>query len=237
MTSNNPTLLFISRDQALFEELEAIAIDDGLTPLVWKRISRPNETVAEISNGSCQCAILDVSSQKNSVGLVERIKKANPGVPVMALIPSGFHMETELMDAGAEDVWNKSHLNKPLLRQKIKSLIERGRIHEMVEIRGNILEAVNMAAETFLLNPDWGSSIDDVLARLGGATRSDRAYIFGNGQLKEGCLGVWLIAEWSGGEIRSKKALMPPEPYTYEGAGFGRWRRVLAAGEMIHGNV
>ncbi|MEM8932831.1 MAG: PAS domain S-box protein, partial [Acidobacteriota bacterium] len=54
---------------------------------------------------------------------------------------------------------------------------ERIRIREALERRDRILEAVAFAAERFLSQSEWETSISDVLERLGEATGVDRVYL------------------------------------------------------------
>ena len=57
-------------------------------------------------------------------------------------------------------------------------LTERRRVETELRKRETILEAVTFAAEQFLRTTDWRESIDDVLERLGKATRATHAYLF-----------------------------------------------------------
>lgn len=54
---------------------------------------------------------------------------------------------------------------------------ERIRIREALERRDRILEAVAFAAECFLSESEWETSVSDVLERLGEATGVDRVYL------------------------------------------------------------
>jgi hypothetical protein len=99
-------------------------------------------------------------------------------------------------------------LDRTLLREKIISVMERGRAAEMVQMRDDILQAVTSAAESLLLNVEWESLIEEVLRQLGVATGSDRVYIFKNdGTLSEN-LGVSLKGEWVAKGVLSNKDLI-----------------------------
>src|SRR5882724_7213642 len=72
--------------------------------------------------------------------------------------------------------------------------------------RDAILEAVGFAAEHLLRARDWRDAADDVLARLGDATRASRVYIFCNGETDDGRLTTTQIHEWCAPGIVSELA-------------------------------
>ncbi|MEM6456062.1 MAG: PAS domain S-box protein, partial [Acidobacteriota bacterium] len=70
--------------------------------------------------------------------------------------------------------------NNPLATVTIcEDISERKRIRETLERRDRILEAVSLAAATFLTDSSWESSVGQVLQRLGEATGVDRADLRG----------------------------------------------------------
>ena len=54
-----------------------------------------------------------------------------------------------------------------------EDISERKRIETALERRDRILEAVGLAAERFLAEPSWETSVEEVLASLKRATRVD----------------------------------------------------------------
>ena len=67
--------------------------------------------------------------------------------------------------------------NIPVLKGIIHTLMHSNQQNDELQRRDNILEAVNYAAEMFLVQPDWLPFIEKILARLGEVTESDRVFI------------------------------------------------------------
>ena len=237
MVTGKCCVLYISNDIEFFNDLNQMAVDEGQNLIEYQRVFPANRAVREISLNSFDLVIFDITENDVNALIIEKLLKIRPYIPIIGMVSSGFEHAPELMKAGLIDVLSKPQLEKSLFQQKIISYIERGRVEKMVKIRDEILEAVNLAAESFLLNSAWENSIDLVLRRLGLATRSDRVYVFRNGEVVSAGLEVLIISEWSNDEIRSKKELMPASIHTYESTGLGRWRRQLSEGQIIHGRI
>jgi PAS domain S-box-containing protein len=104
---------------------------------------------------------------------------------------------------------------------------------ETLARRDAVLEAARFAAERFLKSDDWGAALPDVLERLGRTSGASRVYVFENGPLEDGTLGMEPREVWLGPGAR------PFGAWTKERAayahGFGRWQAALSAGRTIQG--
>lgn len=103
--------------------------------------------------------------------------------------------------------------------------------------REAILKAAAVAATHFLHGESWQASVEEVLAQLGNATRVSRVYIFKNTTGADGTLQVSYRFEWTAVGISSQLDNPELQNAPYDDAGFGRWKNVLGAGNLIHGNV
>jgi PAS domain S-box-containing protein len=101
--------------------------------------------------------------------------------------------------------------------------------------RDAIMEFVAFAAQRFLEASDWEAVAPEILGRLGHATGVSRTYIFENDVGEDGRTAVSQRFEWvapgvrplfDDGEVRSR---------SWHEVGFGRWERLLAAGEPVLG--
>ncbi len=103
--------------------------------------------------------------------------------------------------------------------------------------RDAILEAVAFAAERLLAASDWMQAAPQVLERLGLAAGVSRSYITQNGRDEDGDLTVTWVAEWA--EPGLYRVSKDPSYRTakWEVSGFGRWAKLLAAGEVVQGNA
>lgn len=237
MDNRIPRIIYISNDLDFFEEIKEIAVDNDLKVVECQRVFPPSRVIREVLGNHCDLAILDVPETTDRFKTIEKLAIFRPHLPIMVFIQSGSTHVPGLINAGAIDVIHKSHLDRTLLREKILSVMERGRAAEMVQMRDDILQAVNSAAESLLLNVEWESLIDDVLRQLGVATGSDRVYIFKNNGSISGNLGISLIGEWIAKGVLSNKEFIKDETCTYEDLGYSRWCELLSSGQMLHGDI
>ncbi|MEA2521816.1 MAG: hypothetical protein QOI81_1462 [Actinomycetota bacterium] len=103
--------------------------------------------------------------------------------------------------------------------------------------RDAILEAVGFAAEHVLRARDWRDAADDVLERLGAATRASRVYIFRNGETDDGRLTTTQIHEWCAPGIVSELANPAMQGQLWMEEGLHRWVDVLGVGLPVQGHV
>ncbi len=126
----------------------------------------------------------------------------------------------------------------PLYWQGVLSdVTEHKRAEEDLRRHDAILEAVRFAAERFLAETDWETSIGEVLARLGSATGVSRVYVFQKYLDEEGKLWDTQLHEWTAEGVSSQMGNPLMQAMPYEAAGFGRWARLFARGEPIHGHT
>ncbi len=103
--------------------------------------------------------------------------------------------------------------------------------------RNTILEAVRFVSDALLRSTAWGECINEVLERLGGATKVSRVYIFENSRAENGDLLANHRYEWINPEIKPKIEYPELIGFSYEDAGFGRWERTLGKNRLIKGFV
>ena len=99
-----------------------------------------------------------------------------------------------------------------------------------------ILSAVGFAASAFLQASNWEEAIEEVLARLGEATRVSRIYLFQNHRDEHGWLAHSQRYEWTAEGIEPQIDNPKLQSIPWDGT-YTRWLKVLAGGGVIHGNV
>ena len=100
-----------------------------------------------------------------------------------------------------------------------------------------ILEAVSFAAESFLKAADWQENIQEVLAQLGQAAGTSRAYIFENSfDDDQGVLSTQRF-EWVAPGITPQIDNPDLQNFPLSAIGSGRWLAKLAKNESLHGYV
>ena len=104
--------------------------------------------------------------------------------------------------------------------------------------RDAILEAVRFAAHRFLeSHSSWRVHIHEVMARLGLAAAVSRVYIFENFRGADGSQWTSQSHEWVAPGIAPQIDNADLAAMSFEDAGFAHAARLLAAGEVIAGNV
>jgi len=158
-------------------------------------------------------------------------------VPVILIMTVDNRTSQALMRKGVHYVINPNHIDELSLTQVIPAAIEQKRVENELRTRDAILQAVNYAAEVFLSQLDWESRINEVLARFGGVTQSDRVYIYKNEMHQEIGLVSVLQAEWAADGVQPVKDFAEVSGIEYQAFGFRRWLEVLKKGEIICGSV
>jgi PAS domain S-box-containing protein len=100
-----------------------------------------------------------------------------------------------------------------------------------------IMRAVGFAASRFLEEEDWEDAVDDVLAGLGRATAASRVYVFGTHEAPDGTLLTSQLREWCAPGVTPEIDNPELQNQSWEAAGLIRWAEVLAAGDLLYGNV
>ncbi len=108
---------------------------------------------------------------------------------------------------------------------------------EALARRGAILEAVRLAAESFLDPAEpWEAKMPQALIGLAQATGTSRVYLFENYRW-DGDGEVWATQrfEWAAPGVRSIADDPTLLAMPYRGIGFGRWVERFQRGETVHG--
>ena len=112
-----------------------------------------------------------------------------------------------------------------------EDISERKRIETALERRDRILEAVGLAAERFLAEPSWETSVEEVLESLKQATRVDQVRLVRVEDLKPHELDdTWSVLD--NGRDTAPVAITLPL-----GDVFPRWEKELRRGRLIQGRV
>jgi PAS domain S-box-containing protein len=119
-----------------------------------------------------------------------------------------------------------------------RDITERTEAEAELRRRDAILEAVRFAAHRFLeSHSSWRVHIHEVMARLGLAAAVSRVYIFENFRGADGSQWTSQSHEWVAPGIAPQIDNADLAAMSFEDAGFAHAARLLAAGEVIAGNV
>ena len=117
-----------------------------------------------------------------------------------------------------------------------EDITERKKASEALRRHDAIMNAVNVAADRFLKEPDWKAQMHEVLERLGRATDVSRAYVFENGtDPATGTLACSQRWEWTAEGVAA--GIDNPDLQNVPYEEFPRWHEELAAGRPIVGPV
>jgi PAS domain S-box-containing protein len=119
----------------------------------------------------------------------------------------------------------------------VRDITERKHVQEALERRDAILTAVAFAAQKLLVVPRWRECCDEVLERLGEASRASRSYIFEILPARDGTLLVSQRFEWVGEGVSPQIEKPERQSLPVAAAGYSRWVEVLTHGGIIHGAV
>ena len=116
----------------------------------------------------------------------------------------------------------------------LRDITRQKRAEETLRRRDETLEAIGFAAEQFLKKVAWEESIQEVLARLGEATRVSRIYLFEN---EGGLAGKPLTSyryEWVTWGLASQLKDESLQNIDLMERGLSRWVEVLGRGQTIN---
>ncbi|HNT23874.1 MAG TPA: GAF domain-containing protein [Anaerolineales bacterium] len=108
---------------------------------------------------------------------------------------------------------------------------------EALRRRDNVLEAIGFAAEQFLRSTDWEQNIQEVLQRLGDASKVSRVYLSENYIDTAGQLRTSLRHEWTAWGIRPRIVNPQLQNQSLIETGFSRWVEIMGRGKVLYGAV
>jgi len=218
------------RVSALLEQCE-------LTNLEYFHFSSIHKAKSALLEDEPCLVLMHVNERDKITGYLEYMRENHPHVPIILITRTDYRIPQTLMEKGFHYVIHPNHVDRISFMQVIPAAIEQKRVENELQTRDAILQAVNYAAEVFLSQLDWGSYINEVLARLGSATGSDRVYIYKNEIRQEIGLVSVLQAEWTTTGVQLLKDFPEARGNEYQASGFHRWLEVLKKGEIICGSV
>lgn len=108
---------------------------------------------------------------------------------------------------------------------------------DTVNDRDDILQAISFAARQFLKADDWKDVIQDVIKKLGNASKVSRVYIFQNHTDDEGTLLATQLFEWVTTGITPQINSPEPQCVPWVKGGFSRWMELMNKGKPVYGQV
>jgi PAS domain S-box-containing protein len=124
----------------------------------------------------------------------------------------------------------------PVWQGVLLDITERKQTEESLRKRDAVLPAVGLAAQRFLKDPDWSSSIDEVFDRLGRAADVSRVYLFENAIAADGDLVASQRFEWTAPATPRTMGGPNTANWSYARTGCRRWVDVMSRGEALLGS-
>jgi len=230
-------IILIGRNRIGKTKLSALLQQCELSDFDYLHFSSVYKAKAAISECPPCLVLMHVKQKEKVVDFSGHMQENHAHVPIILIMITDRHTSQTLMEKGIHHLMHPEHVNQVSLMHVILAAIEQKRVENELRSRDAILQSVNYAAEVFLSHLDWESRINDVLARLGSATGSDRVYIYKNEMRQEVGLVSMLQAEWIATGVQPLKDLSEASGNEYQLSGFQRWLEVLKRGEMISGSV
>lgn len=237
MMGETKRILLVSKDSLLAKEIDKmLGCYEGFKYEL--DVSYPVEkALNSISDADYSLVIIDLPEGKKCIEAVGKLCASAASLPLIVLTHSGFQNAAQALKLGAHDVVSKSTMDGELFAQKVITSIDRKGIENELRLKDEILQAVNYAAEVFLAQSNWESWIEEVLARLGKASQSDRVYVFRNSKKTENELSANLHAEWAAEGIQRSTEFSALFNSDYRDTVILHWADFLSKGQIIHGNV
>jgi diguanylate cyclase (GGDEF)-like protein len=201
------------------------------------QVDSVDSAIKEINSQDYDLIILDLSAREDCTAAAKEICNASSHFPLIVITRSDNESSLNTLKSNVHQIIRKDYLNSNMITQTILSAIDRKKFENEVQMRDEILQAVNNAAEIFLTQTDWSSYLKEVLTSLGKATKSDRVFVFSNSVSDEGALVGEFQAEWVNEDFQISKTNTVADGLNYVEADLGRWVKIMQKGEVIHGNV
>jgi len=197
-----------------YEELTGYSPQERVdTPELWTRILHPDD--------------------RERV-LAESLRTNETGDP--------FDIEYRIVTKDGRTVWVHDRANLVDMPDGVRAwqgvltdVSEAKEVQERLSRRDRILEAASFAAERLLSVDSWNDVVAEVLARVGTAAGASRAAVYRNTPREDGKLCLALVEEWTHRDVGGFAPEIEGRLVSFEEAGIARWRRILSAGEAIHG--
>jgi diguanylate cyclase (GGDEF)-like protein len=230
-------IILIGQDRIKNTRISALLKQCEFTDVEYIRFPSIQKAKNVLLEGEPWFVLMHVNRGEKIDASLDYLQENHPHVPVILIMTADGRISQTLMRKGVHHVIHPDHVDEISLMQVIPAAIEQKRVENELRTRDAILRAVNYAAEMFLSQLDWESRINEVLARLGGVTQSDRVYIYKNEMHQEIGLVSVLQAEWAADGVQPLKGFPEISRIEYQASGFHRWLEVLKKGEIICGSV
>lgn len=230
-------ILLISKENGYAALLEDLLHDQNGNEFEINQVFPLSKALGEINAGDYSLVILDLPADMDCVSAAESVCKASAHLPIVVFSKSKNDYNLYAIQKGVQDVISKENLDTRILSQKILIAILKKKNENEIRMRDEILEAVNEAAEIFLTQSNWEIYLDDILAELGKATRSDRVYILQNFENGGNDIVGHLKSEWVADGIHPQKTATLKNGISYKKEGYQRWLNLMKDGQIIHSDV
>ncbi|NOX37730.1 MAG: PAS domain S-box protein [Calditrichaeota bacterium] len=176
--------------------------------------------------------------KKDLEATVERYKKRQRGEDV----PSRYELDVVCKDGTIKRLEVRANTFRDA-RGRVRSVAQlmdvsqRRKTEDALKRKDDILEAVNYAATKFIQGKNWDTYIQEIMERLGKASRASRVYIFKNSRSEDGQLLASQLYEWVAEGIEPQIDNPDLQDFPYVQNGFGRWVEELGQGRLIFGKV
>ena len=233
----NPKIKQIGPDRIKKTRISALLEQCEFTDFEYIRFTSIHEAKNVLLEDEPCLVMMHIDRGEKIDASLDYLKENHPYVPVILIMTVDGRISQTLMRKGVHHVIHPDYVDEKSLMQVIPAAIEQKRVENELRTRDAILQTVNYAAEVFLSQLDWESRINEVLARLGSVTQSDRVYIYKNEMHQEIGLVSVLQAEWAADGVQPLKGFPEVSRIEYQASGFHRWLEVLKKGEIICGSV
>jgi len=236
MKGNHQHLLLVSDDQKLGQSLEQLLRSNNGDEYDITCVFPLEKALDLLDQREFSLVVFDLPKETACSQVAERVRSAFGRLPVIMLSSSGYQQAISAIRQGIQQVMDKSRVDNEMMMTTIMASIERSRMENELRIRDEILEAVNYAAEVFLTQTNWDARLGEILERLGGATESDRVYIYRNFLRPDGSLSARIFYEWCALGVSPYTGCPENGEFDYKQKEFGKWREQLSKGEITRSN-
>ena len=173
-------IILIGQDRIRKTRISTLLEQYELTDFEYIRFPSIHKAKHVLLEGEPCLVLMHMNRGETIDASLDYLQENHPYVPVILIMTADGRTSQTLMRKGVHHVIHPDHVDEISLTQVIPAAVEQKRVENELRTRDAILQAVNYAAEVFLSQSDWEPRINEVLARLGRVTQSDRVYIYKN---------------------------------------------------------
>jgi diguanylate cyclase (GGDEF)-like protein len=233
MKENVREILLISDDNRFNRQLHKKLVNDGKFLFNLSIL----DSIYKIDTLSSEFDLIVIHSRREPLDSILNYVKSRSDKPIILSGRFRDRFHESLFENNNVLSYPEGIIKIPVLKGIIHTLMLNNQQNDELQRRDGILEAVNYAAKMFLVQPDWLPFIEKILARLGKATDSDRAFILKLNLEHPRVEKAKIFSEWAREGIKPQSEMVIDIFDFDQKNEMKSWLRALTQGKLFHAKV